>query len=134
MFLRTNPHRPGLLQYSSGAVAELERPTDDSREILHAASRALEGISRPRYRFMKVGVMLLDLIDANRQQLSFLDSAQSEAERERSAKLMAAMDELNQKMGRAPSRLADLGLALPGTCVVRTARRAGPSGGVSCSV
>jgi DNA polymerase V len=100
VFLKTNPHRPDLLQYSPSAIVELERPTDDNREILYAASRALQASYRPRYRFMKAGVVLIDLIDANRQQLSLLDSAQSEAKRERSAKLMAAMDELNQKMGR----------------------------------
>ncbi|MBS9403687.1 Y-family DNA polymerase [Halomonas sp. TRM85114] len=124
VFLKTNPHRPDLLQYSPSAVVELERPTDDSREILHAASRALQAIYRPRYRFMKAGVMLIDLIDANRQQLSLLDSAQSEAERERSAKLMAAMDDLNQKMGRGT---VTLGRPSPGAawhlrCANRTPR------------
>lgn len=50
---------------------------------------------------MKAGVMLLDLVDFNREQLSLLDTP----ERERDHKLMAALYELNQKMGRGTVRL-----------------------------
>ncbi len=45
------------------------------------------------------GVMLLDLIDADRQQLSLLDTPQSDAEQQRGQKLMNVMDELNGRMG-----------------------------------
>ncbi len=43
--------------------------------------------------------MLLDLIDADRQQLSLLDTPQSDAEQQRGQKLMNVMDELNGRMG-----------------------------------
>ncbi|MBZ0330683.1 Y-family DNA polymerase [Halomonas sp. ANAO-440] len=124
VFLKTNRHRPDLPQYSPSVVVELAHPTDDSREILHAASHALEEIYRPHYQFMKAGVMLLDLVDANRQQLSLLDTPQSEAERERSHKLMATLDKLNQKMGRGTVKL---GTPSPGAawhlrCAHRTPR------------
>lgn len=100
VFLKTNRHRTDLPQYSPGAVVELTRPTDDSREILQAASQALDAIYRPRYHFMKAGVMLLDLIDTDRQQLSLLDTPQRQADRQRSEQLMATLDDLNRKMGR----------------------------------
>lgn len=105
VFLKTNPHRPDLPQYSPSMIIELERPTDDSRPILHAASQVLQRIFLPRFAYMKAGVMLLDLIGADRQQLSLLDTPQSAADRARSEKLMATMDELNQKMGRDTLRL-----------------------------
>ncbi|MDT0501126.1 MULTISPECIES: Y-family DNA polymerase [unclassified Halomonas] len=105
VFLKTNRHRQDLPQYSPGAVVELARPTDDSREILHAVGQAFAAIYRPHYRFMKAGVMLIDLIDANRQQMSLLESPQSAAERERSEKLMATLDALNQRMGRGTIKL-----------------------------
>ncbi|MGJ7462326.1 Y-family DNA polymerase [Halomonas sp. MA07-2] len=105
VFLKTNRHRPDLPQYSPGAVVELAQPTDDSREILQAVTQAFDAIYRPNYRFMKAGVMLIDLIDANRQQMSLLDTVQSEAERERSEKLMATLDALNQRMGRGTVKL-----------------------------
>lgn len=49
--------------------------------------------------------MLLDLIGRDRQQLSLLDTPQSDAERHRSAKLMGVMDELNARMGRGTVKL-----------------------------
>lgn len=100
VFLKTNRHRPVLPQYSPGAIVELPHPSDDSRDILHAAGRAFDAIYRPRYRFMKAGVMLVDLADANREQLSLLDTPQSRSKRERDEKLMTTLDDLHRKMGR----------------------------------
>lgn len=53
VFLKANRHRPDLPQYSLGAIVELPYPSDDSRDILHAASQAFDAIYRPRYLFMK---------------------------------------------------------------------------------
>ena len=111
VFLKTNPFRQDLPQYSPSLVVELPRPTNDSREILHAAGHALQRIYRKGYLYQKGGVMLLDLIDAGRQQLSLLDTPQSDTERQRSAKLMGVMDELNQRMGRGTVKL---GMPSPG--------------------
>jgi len=80
-------------------TVELPRPTDDSRDILHAAGDARQRIYRKGYLFQKGGVMLLDLVDA-RQQLSLLDTPQSDADKQRSAKLIGMMDDLNRRMGR----------------------------------
>ncbi len=124
VFLKTNPFRQDLHQYSPSLVLELPRPTADSREIQHTAGHALERIYRKDYLYQKGGVMLLDLIDADRQQLSLLDTPQSDAERQRSAKLMSAMDALNQRMGRDTVKL---GMPSPGAawhlrCAHRSAR------------
>ncbi|MDI5891820.1 Y-family DNA polymerase [Halomonas sp. LR5S20] len=100
VFLKTNRHRPDLPQYSPSTIVELPQPTDDSLDILHAASQAFNSIFRPHYRFMKAGVMLIDLVDANRQQLSLLDTTQSRADRERNDRLMVTLDNLNRRMGR----------------------------------
>ncbi|MGR4068267.1 Y-family DNA polymerase [Billgrantia sp. C5P2] len=111
VFLKTNPFRQDLPQYTPSAVVELSRPTDDSREILRAAGFALQRIYRSGYLYQKGGVMLLDLIDADRQQLSLLDTPQSDADRQRSATVMSIMDELNQRMGRGT---VSLGRPTPG--------------------
>ncbi|MBH8578809.1 Y-family DNA polymerase [Bisbaumannia pacifica] len=105
VFLKTNRHRPDLPQYSPSVVVELPEPTDDTRLILAAAQQGLEAIYRRGYRFMKGGVMLLDLVDANRQQLSLLDTPERAAQRDRDNQLMTILDELNQKMGRGTVRL-----------------------------
>jgi len=100
VFLRTNPHRQDLEQHNPSMIMELERPTDDSRPIVSAAMQVLERLHAPGKLYMKGGVMLMDLVDSKTQQLSLLDTPQSEAERERSERLMSAMDMLNQRMGR----------------------------------
>lgn len=105
VFLKTNRHRPDLSLYSPSVVVELPEPIDDSWPILAAAQQGLESIYRRRDRFMKAGVMLLDLVDANREQLSLLDTPEREAQRKRDHKLMATMDELNGKMGKGTVRL-----------------------------
>ncbi|MFW3614815.1 DinB/UmuC family translesion DNA polymerase [Billgrantia antri] len=105
VFLKTNPFRTDLPQYSPSLAVELPRPTDDSREVLHAAGYALQRIYRKGYLYQKGGVMLLDLVDASRQQLSLLDTPQSDADRQRSAKQMGVMDELNSWMGRGTVKL-----------------------------
>ena len=124
VFLKTAPFRNELPQYSPSLAVELTRPTDDSRDILSAAGEALQRIYRKGYRYQKAGVMLLDLVDANRLQLSLLDTPQSDAERQRSQKLMATMDELNRRMGRGTVKL---GTPSPGAawhlrCANRTNR------------
>src|SRR5690554_3490510 len=100
VFLKTNPFRQDLPQYSPSVAVELPRPTDDSREILHAAGHALQRIYRKGYLFQRGGVMLLDLVDASRQQLSLLDTPQSDADKQRSQKLMHVIDDLDRRMGR----------------------------------
>ena len=102
VFLRTNRHRSGHIQYNPSAIVELDHPSADSRLILAAAGQALARIYRPGCWFMKAGVMLLDLIDAERQQLALFDAPEQAAERERSERLMATLDTLNQRMGAAP--------------------------------
>ncbi|MDT8895770.1 Y-family DNA polymerase [Halomonas sp. I1] len=99
VFLRTNRHRHDQPQHTPELVVELPHPTNDSRPIIAAARRALARIHRPGYRYMKAGVMLLDLLDIEHQQLSLLD-APDDAERQCGERLMDALDTLNRRMGR----------------------------------
>ncbi|GED23832.1 Y-family DNA polymerase [Halomonas halmophila] len=105
VFLKTNRHRPDLPQYAPSVVVELPEPSDDTRPILAAAQQGLEAIYRRGYRFMKAGVMLLDLVDTNRQQLSLLDSPERAEQRDRDHQLMATLDTLNERMGKGTVRL-----------------------------
>jgi len=111
VFLGTNPHRTDLPQYAPSRIVELERPTADTRAIIHAAQRALTHMHLKGYRYMKGGVMLLDLVDAERHQLSLLDTPQSDAERRRSQALMATLDRVNRRMGRGT---VTFGMPAPG--------------------
>ncbi|WP_163558625.1 Y-family DNA polymerase [Halomonas sp. NO4] len=100
VFLRTNPFLTHEPQYSSRLVVPLARPSDDTPKLLRVVRRALAALYREGYRYQKCGVMLLDLVDRERRQLSLLEVAQSEAQRQRSTRLMAVVDRLNREMGR----------------------------------
>ena len=104
--LHTHRHRTDLPQYSPVQVVQLPHPTHDTRQLVQAAQRALSHIWRPGYRFMKAGVMMLDLIDAARAPLDLLDDVHYD-NRQRHATLDKLMDELNRKMGRGTVRLGD---------------------------
>jgi DNA polymerase V len=105
VFVRTNPFQLEQPQYRNSVVVPLPRPTDDSREITRAAAYGLQAIFLEGYRYQKAGVMLLDLsADANRQ-LALDETPQSEADRQRSQRLMATVDKLNRELGRDTVRL-----------------------------
>lgn len=103
--LKTNKHREDLAQYHPALVVQLLHPSNDTRVIVSAAQAALKRIYRGGYRYMKAGVMMLDLVQQDAMQHDIFDSPESDAERERSAKASAVMDELNRRMGRGTVRL-----------------------------
>ncbi|WP_110692126.1 Y-family DNA polymerase [Salinicola halophyticus] len=105
VFLRTNPHRQDLAQHNPSMIIELDNPTDDGRTIVGAAIQVLERLHAPNKRYMKGGVMLMEICDRATEQLSLLNAPQSDVDRARSEKLMGVMDELNQKMGRGTVRI-----------------------------
>lgn len=96
VFLNTNRHRRDQPQYFPHALIPLPSPSDDTRVILDAVRQGLEQIHRPRYQFMKAGVMLVDLVDAEQYQMSLLH----QPARERHPFLMATVDQINQQMGQ----------------------------------
>ena len=61
VFVRTNPFRTDLPQYQQRVVVSLEKPTDDSRDIIAAAIQGLRRLWRKGYAYYKAGLMLLDL-------------------------------------------------------------------------
>lgn len=105
VFMRTNPFRSDLPQYSNRAVISLERPTDDSRDLIHAAVQGLRKLWRKGYAYHKAGVMLLDLSPKANRQLTLTETPQTETEAKRSERLMATVDRLNRELGRGTIQL-----------------------------
>ncbi|WP_193085254.1 Y-family DNA polymerase [Halomonas sp. 3F2F] len=105
VFVRTNAFRPDLPQYRNRVVVALERPTDDSRELIHAATQGLRQLWRKGYAYHKAGVMLLDLSPKANRQLTLTETPQTEEEAKRSERLMATVDKLNRELGRGTIQL-----------------------------
>ncbi|MGQ4878701.1 Y-family DNA polymerase [Billgrantia sp. LNSP4103-1] len=100
VFLRTNPHRLQDAQYANSHVVSLPEPSSDTSTLIAAARQALTAVFLEGHRYQKCDVMLLDLVDAERCQLSLLDAPADGGRRDRSRRLMATLDRLNREMGR----------------------------------
>lgn len=105
VFIRTNPFRTDLHQYRQRVIISLERPTDDSRDIITAAVKGLRNLWRKGYAYHKAGLMLLDLSPKANRQLTLTEPPQTDEEAKRSERLMATMDKLNRELGRGSVQL-----------------------------
>ena len=109
VYIRTNVFKPEVPQYQKGVTVPLPEATADTRVLTQWAIRILRRIYRPGFGYHKAGVMLLDLVPAAKRQLALFDS-QGGAGDARSGKLMAVLDDINQRYGRQSLRLAAEGV------------------------
>jgi DNA polymerase V len=96
VFVQTNPFRPQDAQYARERMLALPVATADTGAIIGAAQRALAAIWRPGFHYKKAGVMLLDLVKAERVQTGLFDHPDDA----RSQARMRTLDKLNRRFGR----------------------------------
>src|SRR5262245_47796816 len=116
LFLMTNRFTEEP-QYSNSATIPLPVATQDTAELIGYALRGVEQIFRGGYRYQKAGVILTALVPAHQIQAHLFDGH----DRERSQKLVAAIDTINREWGTGTIRYAAMGLK-PGW-LMRCARR-----------
>ncbi|MGE8031731.1 translesion error-prone DNA polymerase V subunit UmuC [Enterobacter mori] len=92
VFVRTSPHAENEIYYGNQASVTLMTPTNDSRDIIRAATEALGRIWLDGYRYMKAGVMLADFFSSGVAQLNLFDDNRLRAN---SAALMEMIDSVN---------------------------------------
>jgi DNA polymerase V len=92
--------------YSRVTTIELPVATNDTQELLYQGLRAVEALYRKGLQFKKGGVMVSDLVDADHVQQNLFDSE----DRDRSKRLMQAMDQVNSTMGAETLRFAVAGI------------------------
>jgi DNA polymerase V len=116
VFLMTNrftdePH------YSNSVTMPLPVATQDTAELIGYALRSIEQIFREGYHYQKAGVILTALVPAHQIQAHLFD----QHDRERSRRLMTAIDTINREWGSGTICYAAVGLR-PGW-LMRCARR-----------
>lgn len=94
-FVATNRHRTDLLQYSNGATIKFPAPTCDTTIMVKAATKLVNGLYRPGYKFKQAGITLGDISASEGQQLDLFTS-EEDAKRQR---LMKITDLINSKFG-----------------------------------
>lgn len=113
VFMHTSPYRPGP-QLSRSVVVPLRRPTDDTLALAQAAADGMRYMYVPGYRFIKAGVILVDLQSADvlQRELDLETPAEDEPKRDRS-QLMGAMDAINGRYGKGTVHAASTGKVGP---------------------
>lgn len=107
VFVRTSPFTAADARYSNSASVKLLTPTQDTRDIVAAATRSLEAVWKAGYRYQKAGVMLGDFYSSGVAQLNLFDE---NAPRPGSEKLMKVLDSLNAREGRGTLYFAGQGI------------------------
>lgn len=111
VFAHTSPFRPGP-RFSGSTVVPTRRPTADTKELVSAAQQGMKQIYKPGFDLIKAGVMLLDLgPDSTVQGELCLEPEDDSASPRDSARLMSAMDAINQRMGKGTVHVASTGSA-----------------------
>lgn len=106
-FVKTSPFALNEPYYGNSASVKLLTPTQDSRDIIAAATRSLDAIWKEGHRYQKAGVMLGDFFSQGIAQLNLFDD---NAPRRGSEKLMEVLDHLNAKEGKGALYFAGQGI------------------------
>lgn len=106
-FVKTSPFALNEPYYGNSAATKLLTPTQDSRDIIAAATTCLNAIWKEGHRYQKAGVMLGDFYSQGIAQLNLFDEL---APRRNSEKLMTVLDDLNAKRGKGTLYFAGQGI------------------------
>lgn len=101
-FIQTNAFRTEDKQYFRSVNIELSVATNATNEIIRYALKALDIIYNPGYKFLKAGVIVMDIIPENQIQSGMFDIV----DRTKNKKVMTAMDKVNQLLGKDLVRFA----------------------------
>jgi len=92
VFIKSSPFAINEPYYGNVGTEKLLTPTQDTRDVIAAAVRALERIWKDDHRYAKAGVMLNDFSATGVAQLNLFDEQQP---RPNSAELMKVLDGIN---------------------------------------
>jgi DNA polymerase V len=109
-FVKSSPFAANEPYYGNQATIKLLTPTQDSRDIISAATKCLDAIWRDGHRYQKAGIMLGDFFSQGIAQLNLFDE---NAPRRNSDALMQVLDSLNDRRGRGTLYFAGQGIQQP---------------------
>lgn len=103
----TSPHAEVPYFRMAGQV-RMPVPTNLTGDLIAATTAALEKCFTPGHSFMKGGIVLWEISDQSRRQMTLMEAVPDPARLKRGS-LMAAVDTLNDKYGRDTLRFAAQG-------------------------
>ncbi|MGK7286717.1 Y-family DNA polymerase [Buttiauxella agrestis] len=109
-FVKTSPFTVNEPYYGNQAMVKLLTPTQDTRDIIDAATRCLNTIWRGGHHYQKAGVMLCDFFSQGIAQLNLFDENPPRANSEM---LMQVIDDINKKKGKGTIYFVGQGIEQP---------------------
>ncbi len=107
VFAYTNRFREQDPQYHASVLVALSMPTADVLQMTEAAISGLRQVYKSGYAYKKAGVMLMGLMDCDKQQVSFFEDPVA---LEKSRRTMQVIDSLNRSFGRGTIHSAAMGI------------------------
>ncbi len=108
IFIRTCPFAKGS-RYVNNASWRFLEPCNDTLSLVKAASTCLDAIWKEGYAYQKAGVMLTDLITADKKPTPLFEKTSEQSTRE----LMRVVDQMNHRYGRETLRITSSGYDRP---------------------
>lgn len=102
--IRTGMFNPEEAKYANGVVIDMPNPTDDVRLLTKAAVDALDRVYRPGFKYSKAEVLLLNLCQPG----EYTDDLFAASQPIESTKVMAVLDQINERWGRGTLRAASV--------------------------
>ncbi|UVL32983.1 translesion error-prone DNA polymerase V subunit UmuC [Pseudomonas sp. B21-041] len=102
--IRTGMFNPEEAKYANGVVIDMPYPTDDVRLLTKAAVDALDRVYRPSFKYSKAEVLLMSLCQPG----EFTDDLFAASQPAESTKVMAVLDQINERWGRGTLRAASV--------------------------
>ena len=106
VFLRTSPFVDPEKRYSNGMSTFFSIPTSNTSKIVKEAKHLTQKLFVYGYEYQKIGVMLLDITDAENEQYSFYEYENYD----QSDRVMEALDGVNSRYGSSTLTLGAQGI------------------------
>ena len=102
--IRTGMFNPEEAKYANGVVIDMPYPTDDVRLLTKAAVAAVDRVYRPGFKYSKAEVLLMSLCQPG----EYTDDLFAASQPTESTKVMAVLDQINERWGRGTLRAASV--------------------------
>lgn len=104
VFIETNPHKIAHKQYCMSITISLETASNNAGEIIKYAMKGFDIIFKEGYKYLKCGVIVMDLVPERVFQSSLFSPANTKGKT-----MMDTMDKLNRSFGNEIVRTASQG-------------------------
>lgn len=102
VFLQTNPHKTAEKQYSRSIKVQLYTATNDTPSIIKHALTGFDIIFKSGYRYMKCGIIVLDLVPETQVQMNLFTVPVDGRKKE----ITCTIDKVNKRFGKDIVRYA----------------------------